>query len=188
MKHILLLTALFLIVGCNNEQNVNPIVLTSILDELESRIEKLESRNKVISASIIKLYNADGKMVAYLGAGENEGGILKTYNKEGQNYAYIGNHLRTYNDDGKETVYLGTAENGGGIITTNNADGKETVYLGANAGEDGGSLLRLYNGSIRISNKHEVLIGYFGTDKNEDGVIGLHDRYGDVGWSASGKK
>ena len=62
MKHILLLTTLFFIVGCNNEDAVNPIALSLMLTELESRIEQLERphTNRVISASIIKLYNADG--------------------------------------------------------------------------------------------------------------------------------
>jgi hypothetical protein len=32
------------------------------------------------------------------------------------------------------------------------------------------------------------MTGYFGTNKDNDGIAALSDRYGDIGWSASGKK
>jgi len=67
----------------------------------------------------------------------------------------------------------------GGFIQTYNADGKETAYLGTSV--DG-------SGKLTTSNKHEVMVGYFGTDQDNDGVAVLYDRYGDGGWSASGKK
>jgi len=67
----------------------------------------------------------------------------------------------------------------GGFITTYNADGKMTTYLGT--GESGVGFLGTYN-------KHEVMTGYFGTNKDNDGIAVLSDRYGDIGWSASGKK
>ena len=53
-------------------------------------------------------------------------------------------------------------------------NGKKTAYLG-----DG--IMRTYNADGEES-------GYFGTNKNNDGMILLSDRYGDVGWSRDGKK
>ena len=67
----------------------------------------------------------------------------------------------------------------GGAIRTFNAEGKETAYLGT--AENGGGFLKIYN-------KHEVMTGYFGSNKDNDGMAFLKDRYGDIGWSASGKK
>jgi len=92
----------------------------------------------------------------------------------------IGGYLSTYNTDGILTAYFGSGGEGGvGILKTYNADGKETAYLGT--GSEGGGYLKTYN-------KHEVRTGYFGSDKNNDGLAVLYDRYGDAGWSASGKQ
>ena len=85
----------------------------------------------------------------------------------------------TFNADGKETVYLGTGQDGSGVLTTSDADGKRTAYLGT--GEGGSGKLQTYN-------KHEVITGYFGSNKDNDGMAFLKDRYGDIGWSARGKK
>ena len=52
----------------------------------------------------------------------------------------------------------------GGFIQTNNADGKQTAYLGT--GEGGIGILKI---------------------NNADGIAVLYDRYGDIGWSKSGK-
>ena len=90
-----------------------------------------------------------------------------------------GGVIRTYNADGKETAYLGTGESGIGFLGTYNADGKETAFLGT--GKDGGGKLHTYN-------KHGVMTGGFGTNTENDGIATLYDRYGDIGWSASGKK
>ena len=144
MKHILLLTALFFIVGCNNEEAVNPIVLNLMLTELESRIEQLESTNKVISASIIKLYNADGKMVAYLGNSEGGGGILQTFNADGKKVAHLGGgFLESFNADGKKNVYLGTNKQGNGMVKTFDNLGVVTGYFGTSNNDDG--MIELYD-------------------------------------------
>ncbi len=90
-----------------------------------------------------------------------------------------GGVIRTYNADGKETAYLGTGKDGFGFIRTFNADGIQTSYLGT--AEGGFGFLSTYN-------KHEVKTGYFGTNTDNDGMAVLSDRYGDIGWSASGKK
>ena len=92
-----------------------------------------------------------------------------------------GGFLRTHNADGKMTAYLGTAPDGSGKLHTYNADGKETSYLGT--GEDG-------SGILTIQNMEGELIAGFGSspDNGKDGAAILFDRYGDVGWSADGKK
>jgi hypothetical protein len=64
-------------------------------------------------------------------------------------------------------------------ITLHNNAGKEVAYLGLAKNE--GAFLRVYN-------KYGKETGYFGTSKYHDGVAVLSDRYGEVGWNASGKK
>ena len=118
----------------------------------------------------ITTFNGDGKKTTYLGTNETGAGVLSVDNV-GTIYAY--------NADGKETVYLGTGQDGSGVLTTSDADGKRTAYLGT--GEGGSGKLQTYN-------KHEVITGYFGSNKDNDGMAFLKDRYGDIGWSARGKK
>ena len=75
----------------------------------------------------------------------------------------------------------------GGFIKTYNSDGKYTVYLGT--GSDNSGHLALHNGgTVETYNEHELRTGYFGTNIDNDGVAVLFDRYGDEGWSASGKQ
>ena len=98
-----------------------------------------------------------------------------------------GGFLTTQNADGKMTAYLGTAPDGsgwltvtnGGTIETHNTDGKPTSYLGTAV--DG-------SGFLATNNKHGVRVGYFGSGNSQDGLIGVFDRYGDIGWTADGKK
>ena len=90
-----------------------------------------------------------------------------------------GGFITTYNANGNRNAYLGFGKGGGRLITFE-TDGKKTIYLGTNI-EGGFGFLSTYN-------KHEVKTGYFGTIKNNDGVAALFDRYGDEGWSASGKQ
>ena len=137
-----------------------------------------------IIVNSIRVLDAESKLIAYLGAVEG-GGLLGTYNAEGKPTVALGTgesgvgFLQTFNADDKETAYFGTDEGGGGILTTSNTDGKMTVSLGTN--EDGLGQLRTYN-------KHEVMTGIFGTNTQNDGMAILSDRYGDIGWIASGKK
>ena len=80
----------------------------------------------------------------------------------------------TYNSGGQKTSFLGTGVTDGGILHTFSSDNKMTSFLGG--------------GNLQIFNKHGVRVGYFGSNKSEDGVIVLSDRYGDKGWAGSGKK
>ena len=108
----------------------------------------------------IKTFNTDGKLTVYLGTGDTGDGFISTSNA-----------------DGKQTAYLGTGIYGG-FLKTSNPDGKMTALLGTEKGK----------GILRIFNEHEVVVGYFGTSLENDGMATLFDRYGDEGWSASGKK
>ena len=98
--------------------------------------------------------------------------------ENGETNIYDG-YIQTNNADGKLTTYLGTGENGGGQLRTFNADGKQTAYLGT---DEGGG------GHLETFNIHEKMTGYFGTNNVNDGLAALSDRYGDAGWSASGKQ
>ena len=67
----------------------------------------------------------------------------------------------------------------GGYISTYNQDGNRTVYIGT--GEN-------RNGYISTFNKMDEATTYLGTNKELDGVVVLKDRYGDLGWSQTGKQ
>ena len=45
-----------------------------------------------------------------------------------------------------------------------------------------------YGGFIKTLNTDGKQTVYLGTNKDNDGIAILYDRYGDVGWAASGKK
>ena len=56
-----------------------------------------------------------------------------------------------------------------GFLETSNSDGKKTSYLETAPGYG--------SGKLSTYNKHEVMTGYFGTDKDNDGKAVLSDRY-----------
>jgi len=91
--------------------------------------------------------------------------------------------FRTWNSDGKPTTFLGEdldSYRPGGHIKTFN-DGQETVFVGTGI-HSGGMLL--------INNYEGERVGFFGENPEDgkDGAAVLFDRYGDIGWSASGKQ
>ena len=140
-----------------------------------------KQQEDLIVTKAIKLINDDGKQIAFLGTGDDGDGLLVTFNSDGKETAFLGTGddgdglLVTSNSDGKETAYLGTSESGdGGFLRTHNADGKQTAYLGG--------------GHLTVYNKTGEMVGYFGSNKDNDGIARLYDRYGDIGWGMSGKK
>jgi hypothetical protein len=198
-----LILCFFMFVSAN--QQGKDVILGKVL--AEQIVVKGYDGDVFIRGGTVTTFTKDAKLTTTLGTGEDGEGILYLYDKDinaavslmsGQ----FGGILNTFNADGKQTVYLGTSEDGSGMLKTNNADGKKiaffgtggvgvgvletfkadgkrTVYLGT--GESG-------NGQLRTFNKHEVLTGFFGANKDNDGMAVLLDRYGDEGWSASGKK
>ena len=71
-----------------------------------------------------------------------------------------------------------------GHITVNsievvNNDGEVAASLDVT--KNGGSALNIYN-------KHEKRVVALQSNKYLDGVIGLFDRYGEIGWGKSGKQ
>ena len=91
----------------------------------------------------------------------------------------LGGAIDIWNKDNEIVASLTNSDNSGGIVKTYNADDKMTSYLGT--GKGGIGFLETFNGA-------GVRTGYFGTNNEKDGMITLSDRYGDIGWSASGKK
>jgi len=163
-----------------------------------------KQQEDLIVTKAIKLINDDGKQIAFLGTGDDGDGLLVTFNSDGKETAFLGTGddgdglLVTSNSDGKETAYLGTGKGGGGGLRTSNSDGKETAYLGTGESGDGG-FLRTHNadgkqtaylggGHLTVYNKTGEMVGYFGSNKDNDGIARLYDRYGDIGWGMSGKK
>ena len=71
-------------------------------------------------------------------------------------------------------------EESGGLITTLNSNGGVSTVMGFLIKDEGG----LFMGY----NKYSNIVGTFGSRTDGNGFIDLRDRYGDAGWSASGKK
>ena len=86
-----------------------------------------------------------------------------------------GGGLGIYNTDGNLVAGL-TANEHGGDIDVINADGKMVASLVAH---ENGGLMSIYN------DDGNPAVGISGT---EHGGIALYDRYGDIGWSESGKQ
>ena len=93
----------------------------------------------------------------------------------------IGGGITFENKDGKDVINIGISDDDSGFLSTYNADGKETSFLGTDI--EG-------SGALMINNMDEQLIAGFGAspDNGKDGEAVLFDRYGDIGWSASGKQ
>jgi hypothetical protein len=128
----------------------------------------------------MQIYNGDEK-TAVLIQSQEEGGQILTLNPKEQTSAMIatteqyGGVVSLYNSD--EVVMSILVP---GSHKTTNENGILTSSLGTNEGSAGGVL--------ETFNEHGERIGYFGNGKSQDGIVGLFDRYGDAGWSASGKK
>ena len=128
----------------------------------------------------MQIYNGDEK-TAVLIQSQEEGGQILTLNPKEQTSAMIatteqyGGVVSLYNSD--EVVMSILVP---GSHKTTNENGILTSSLGTNEGSAGGVL--------ETFNEHGERISYFGNGKSQDGIVGLFDRYGDAGWSVSGKK
>ena len=159
-----LILCFFMFVSAKSQsKNLGHITVNSV-SVVNDKGEKVIRIATVQGNGLIITSNADGNTSAYFGTSKSGGGALSAHSA-----------------DGTQVATLGTGEDGGegGFLSTFDTDGKRTVYLGSGVG--GGGLLRTFN-------KDEVMTGYFGTDKDSDGIAILLDRYGEAGWSASGKK
>ena len=85
-----------------------------------------------------------------------------------------GGSIMTTNPDGKMTTFIGSSKIGGGYVQTYRSDGTDAIFLGS--------------GYLHTYNDRGVMVGYFGADKTNDGIITLSDRYGEHGWGEHGKK
>tara|TARA_Y100001968_G_scaffold312160_1_gene335028 strand:- start:459 stop:1010 length:552 start_codon:yes stop_codon:yes gene_type:complete len=125
---------------------------------------------------------------------KNKERIILTSNKNGgkfqimNNYGELSNsigisdndngYFSIYNNYGSPTFSAGTGSNGNGIIKTFNKDGNLRTYIGSS---DNGGLFNIYN-------NWDVQVGYFGTNKKQEGYIKLSDNYGEKGWIQSAIK
>ena len=78
-----------------------------------------------------------------------------------------------------EMMIVLVCEKDGGQIHLLSKDGEAVASLGADQGG---------NGMLHLHNNFSKEIGYFGATTDQDGMIILSDRYGDVGWAKIGKK
>ena len=81
------------------------------------------------------------------------------------------------NQEGKLVAALASYK-GEGSLAIANKEGKLVADLGSDKGE----------GKLYIYNKHGKRIATLQANQDSDGVIALFDRYGDFGWSMTGKK
>ena len=196
-----LILCFFMLVSAKSQsKNLGDITVNSVtvVNENGKIVGLLESSNDTGALMISRA----GYMPSLVLVAEKSGGTISTFNADDKETAYLGTAdgggglLKTSNADGKQTAYLGTGEGSAGILKTSNADGKMTTFLGSGEGSAGalltynaeGQTAYLGDGVLRTFNKHGVESGYFGTNKDNDGMAVLFDRYGDIGWSASGKK
>ena len=87
------------------------------------------------------------------------------------------NSIAVVDENGNPVVVLDAGEDGG-ILGIGNTDGNLVALLSAD--KDGGA--------FDIYNTHNNQVGYFGSTTDQDGMIILSDRYGDIGWSVDGKQ
>ena len=77
------------------------------------------------------------------------------------------------------TVLLVSGDKSGGSMSTFDSDFRTNTFLGATTG--GGGIFEAFN-------ENGEKVASLGTNKENDGMVVLLDRYGDIGWGASGKK
>ena len=88
--------------------------------------------------------------------------------------------IQTRNIEGNPVIFIGSNSNEGGVISVKNKEGKELASI--SSGLTGFGIIQTFNSKGNQS-------VYIGSDiKNEDGLIQISDRYGDVGWGATGKR
>ena len=91
----------------------------------------------------------------------------------------VGGSIGMNNPEGKIASYMGVSTEAEGIVQVYNKKGNVSAYMGTSKG----------TGLITTSNSKGNQVTYMGSDsKNEDGLIKLYDRYGDAGWSKTGKR
>lgn len=72
---------------------------------------------------------------------------------------------------------------GTGYMRVFGKEGSEIIDIGPFGGLKGSA-----GGQITILNQHEKNVVVMQANKDADGMIALYDRYGDLGWAATGKK
>ncbi len=101
---------------------------------------------------------------------------------------------------GTITIVSQDHEKGKTLLSIQDMSGGSIIALGQN--KFGGQFEIYHNNGVpqvvisanetgskfELMNKNDVKIVTLKADKNKDGMIGLFDRYGDLGWGMSGKK
>jgi len=133
-----------------------------------------------IEVKSIKVVNDNGRTVTHIHS-DKTGGVLAMANSKGGMVFGIaaseyGGDLFFYNSDGNSVIML-TADELGGSLDILTSESKSGVQLGISEA----------GGSINIFNKYEKEAVVLQASNNQDGLIALYDRYGDVGWIKTGK-
>ncbi len=185
---VLLTIIFFITIGSqNNNGNFNEIiakklrivdkngetVIIGVGDEMFGG-SLLTFMNGEISSSIgagqIQAWNKDGKNSATLGTQDSGNGFIKLYNSEEENILHISNNdSASFMIMGK--IGISTSEKGG-MINIWGKEGGPLVSITANEGI----------GTFVTRNKFSEETVYIGTNKYDEGMIGLYDKYGDTFW------
>ncbi len=84
--------------------------------------------------------------------------------------------ITAFNNTGTALGRIFAAKDGNGVIESYNKYGEKTTYIGNTV--DGGM--------FEIYNTHNNKVVIIGADNNKEGVIGLFDKYSNLGWNATG--
>ena len=135
-----------------------------------------------ISVKSIKVLDENGRTVTHIHS-DKTGGVLAMASSKGDMVIGIaaseyGGDLFLYNNDGNAVVML-SADEFGGSLDILTPESKSGVQLGITEGGGGG---------INIFNKYEKEAVVLQASNDQDGLLALYGRNGDVGWLKTGKK
>jgi hypothetical protein len=156
------------------------------LEQLELQNQRIERKNKRLTAALAVMAVAMCAVVTMAATGEKVGRFDKVMAN-----AVMAENILVMNDAGKIIVALGATTDGGGVVTTFAPNGKELVELGAS---DSGGMVTTYapngkklvrlgmtadtGGSLRVFNKTGEGIAVMRADEYGNGVVGAYNRKG----------
>ena len=177
---VCLTTSVFLFVGAND------------VELKESMIFKNENGNLIIDGNGIKLWNASGSnILASFGQNEN-GGMLYLSDQDGKikigakvdGGANGGGSFSAFSPNGVLTANMAGTDNGGNLIMASSKKSDFDIRTAISVTERGDGDIQLWNNKGNTT----TIIGALHNENHKgDGFINLFDRYGDFGWSATGK-
>ena len=130
------------------------------LEQLELQNQRIERKNKRLTAALAVMAVAICAVVTMAATGE----------KDGDFDTVTARYIWVKNDAGSFVVTLGADDGGNGLVMTESAQDKDLVELGATADGTGGLL--------RVFNKTGEDVVHLGVDEYGNGLVGAYNRKG----------